>query len=113
MKPNAYLARQKIKKDNFMHSVERIIKQYMIDTLIITLHDTEGWGYDRLMRLMKNWDKTREEYRHALNPRNDAEADIAQAHIDSQMVRIINGKQDLIPWDERYPDLHEVKYGGK
>ena len=113
MKPNAYLARQRAQKNEFMHSVERIIKQFMIDTLEIALNETEGWGYDRIMRLMGNWEKTREEYSKALNPRGDAEADVAQAHIDRKLVRIINGKAELIPWEARYSDLREVKYREK
>ena len=30
---------------------QRLISQYMTDTLQMTLHHTEGWGYERIMRL--------------------------------------------------------------
>ena len=107
---NAYLAKQKAEKDAFMHSVERLVKQYMIDTLHITLNQTEGWGYDRIMRLTENWEKTREEFRQALNPLLDAEADVMQEHIDRIIQQIIDGKGPFYPWGDRYPDLRGVKY---
>lgn len=107
---NAYLAKQKAEKDAFMHRVECLVKQYMADTLQITLNQTEGWGFEHIMRLMDNWENTREEFRPALNPMHDAEADVYQEHIDRILTQIINGKMDLIPWRERYPDLKEVKY---
>ena len=112
MKKNAYLARQEEHKNNFMHSVEDIIRQYMVDTLQITLYLTEGWGYERQDRLMENWKKTREEFIVALNPR-DPECDVAQEHINRILEQIINGNQDLIPWEERYPALRGVKYKGR
>ena len=85
---NAYLARQQAQKDAFMHGVEHIIKQWMIDTLCITLNQTEGRGYERIMRLLEDWHKTREEFRPALNPLQDAEADVAQEHIERILKQI-------------------------
>lgn len=107
---NAYLARQQAQKDAFMHGVERIIKQWMIDTLCITLNQTEGRGYDRIMRLLEDWNKTREEFRSALNPLQDAEADVAQEYIERILKQIAGEKGQFYPWDERYPDLRKVKY---
>ena len=107
---NAYLAKQQAQKDAFMHCVERLVKQYMIDTLHITLNQTEGWGYERLVRLTENWEKTREEFRPALNPLRDAEADVAQEHVDRILKRIVGNKGPFYPWPTRYPDLKGVKY---
>lgn len=109
---NAYLAKQQAQKDAFMHSVEAIIKQWMIDTMQITLNQTEGFGYDRIMRLMENWQNTREEFRPALNPLQDVEADVAQEHVDRILKQIVNKKGPFYPWKERYPDLRGVKYRG-
>ena len=107
---NAYLAKQQAQKDAFMHSVEAIIKQWMVDTLQITLNQTEGWGYERIMRLMDNWEDTREQFRPALNPLKDAEADAEQEHIDRILKRIVGNKGPFYPWHTRYPDLKGVKY---
>lgn len=109
---NAYLARQQAQKDAFMHSVEAIIKQWMIDSLCITLNQTEGWGYERIMRLLENWHKTREEFRPALDPLRNAEADVAQEHVERLLKQIASDKGQFYPWDERYPDLKKVRYKG-
>lgn len=109
---NTWLERQAEAKNAIMHSTELLTKQYMLDTLCIAIHESEGWGYDRIMRLLDAWKDTREEYRLALCP-NDSEADVAQEHMDRMLVQIINGKQELIPFVERYPDLRGIKYGKK
>ena len=106
---NAYLMKQARAKNTLMHQTELLTKQYMVDTLQITLHQKFGWGFDRIMRLMDEWDATRDEYRPSLNPK-DPECDVCQDHIDRVLTQIIRGKMDLIPWEERYPDLKTVKY---
>lgn len=110
MKKNAYLERQKAAKKDFMNSVELIVKQYCIDTLTITLHEEYGWGYDRLMKLMEQWTENRKKYQEAINPDVYVESDVAQEHIDRIMVQIIRGKQELVPFAERYPTLKKIKY---
>lgn len=88
---------------------QRLISQYMIDTLQMTLHQTEGWGYDRIMRLTEAWEQTQREYTPALNS-NDPAADVMQEHMDRVMAQIINNKQDLKPFTERYHELRKVLY---
>ena len=39
------------------------------------------------------------------------EADVRQEHMDRVMAQIISGKQELIPFAERYPELKKVRYG--
>lgn len=107
---NAYLARKEAEKTAFMHDIESIVHQYDADTLMITLHEEFGWGYDRLMDLSKKWKQRQVEYREAVNPDKKNESDIQQARIDRMLVQIIRGKQKLIPFDERYPALRKIKY---
>ena len=40
-----------------VEATQRMISQYMIDTLQMTLHQTEGWGYERIMRLTEAWER--------------------------------------------------------
>lgn len=54
----------------------------------------------------------RKEYRPALDYKNPA-ADVCQEHMDRVMAQIISGKQELIPFAERYPELKKVTYGGR
>ena len=93
-----------------VEATQRLISQYMIDTLQMTLHQTEGWGYDRIMRLTEAWEQTQREYTPALNS-NDPAADVMQEHMDRVMAQIIGGKQDLKPFTERYHELRKVTYG--
>ena len=91
-------------------AAQRLTSQYMIDTLQMAIHQTEGWGYDRIMRLTEAWVQTQKEYTPALNS-NDPAADVMQEHMDRVMAQIINGKAELIPFPDRYPDLKKIKYG--
>lgn len=91
-------------------AARRVIAQYMIDTLQMTLHQTEDWGYDRIMRLTEAWQQTRDEYMPVLNSK-DPSADVMQEHMDRVMAQIISGRQDLMPFPERYNELKKVTYG--
>ena len=93
-----------------LDAAQRLISQYMIDTLQMTLHQTEGWGYERIMRLTEAWQQTQKEYTPALNS-NDPAADVMQEHMDRVLAQIINGKAELVPFPARYPDLKKIKYG--
>ena len=92
-----------------VEAAQRLISQYMIDTLQMTLHQTEGWGYDRIMRLTEAWEQTQREYTPALNS-NDPAEDVMQEHMDRVMIQIINNKQELRPFPERYHELRKVLY---
>ena len=61
------------------------------------------------MALMDQWKANRDKYQDAINP-DLVEADVAQAHVDRIMERIIRGKMELIPFEERYPTLKKIKY---
>lgn len=93
-----------------VEAAQRLISQYMIDTLQMTLHQTEGWGYERIMRLTEAWQQTQKEYMPALNS-SDPAADVMQEHMDRVMAQIIGGKQALRPFPERYHELRKVTYG--
>ena len=93
-------------------AAQRLTSQYMIDTLQMTLHQTEGWGYERIMRITHNWVAVQREYKPALDCRNPA-ADVCQEHMDRVLKEIIRDKAELIPHAERYKDLKKVTYGGR
>ena len=93
-----------------VEAAQLLISQYMMDTLQMALHESEGWGYDRIMRLESAWHKIRDQYAPAINPSNP-EADVYQEHMDRVLLEIINGKQELYPFEFRYPELKKIKYG--
>lgn len=111
-KQSGFLMKQQQIQNNVMRAAELLAKQYMMDTVQITLHKCSGWGYDRQMQFLKDWEKTRAEYRAALDPK-DPEADVAQEHLDRAISEILAGRCELIPFGERYPDLKKLSYEPK
>lgn len=76
----------------------------------VALHQTEGWGYDRIMRITHNWVAVQREYKPALDCRNP-EADVCQEHMDRVLAEIIRNRMILIRFPERYPHVKKIKYG--
>jgi hypothetical protein len=112
MKQSGLLKRQHDSNDRVMHVTEHIIEQFMTDTLQIAANRCAGLGlgYDRIMQLTAVWQEVQKEYRPALNPTKDKEADVAQDHMDNELKRIIRKKAVLIPFEERYPSVKRVRY---
>lgn len=109
-KQSGYLQRWENETNRLLQATMVITSQYDIDTLQIAIHQSEGWGYDRIMRLTEAWAEVRKEYRPALDYKNPA-ADVCQEHMDRVMAQIISGRQDLMPFPERYNELRKVTYG--
>ena len=38
------------------------------------------------------------------------EADVLRVHLDRELADILKGHQDLIPFEERYPEIKEIAY---
>lgn len=109
-KQSAYLQRREAELDATFNAGAAMAMQFAMDTLQMALHQTEGWGYDRIMRITHNWIAVQREYKPALDCRNP-EADVRQEHMDRVMAQIISGKQELRPFPERYHELRKVTYG--
>lgn len=108
-KQSGYLQRQEAQRGALLRSAEAMTRQFMMDTLQITMNKEFGWGFDRLMQLCLAWEKICKEYNPALRA-SDTESDVAQAHMDRALSRIVAGRMELIPFEERYPDLKTVVY---
>lgn len=50
-KQSAYLQRREAELDATFNAGAAMAMQFAMDTLQMALHQTEGWGYDRIMRL--------------------------------------------------------------
>lgn len=109
-KQSGYLQRREAELDATFNAGAAMAMQFAMDTLQMALHQTEGWGYDRIMRLTEAWQQTRDEYIPVLNSK-DPSADVMQEHMDRVMAQIISGRQDLMPFPERYNELRKVTYG--
>lgn len=111
-KQSGFLKRQYEQTEDLSIKVQLTTRQFMIDTLQIAIHETEGWGFDRIMRLSQAWERTRKEYHPAIDPR-DPLCDVKQEHMQRAFKDICKGHMNVIPIPERYPYLKEVSYEKK
>ena len=111
MKQSGFMAKQLAMRQVLIEASERVTQQLMMDTLQITLHEF-GWGYDRIMKLTKAWADAYNHYHDTLDVKN-VEADVLRVHLDRELADILKGRQDLIPFEERYPEIKEITYGSK
>ena len=108
MKQSGFMAKQLAMRQALIEATERVTQQLMMDTLQITLHEF-GWGYDRIMKLTKAWADAYNHYHDTLDVKN-VEADVLRVHLDRELADILKGNQDLIPFEERYPEIKEIAY---
>ena len=108
MKQSGFMAKQLAMRQALIEATERVTQQLMMDTLQITLHEF-GWGYDRIMKLTKAWADAYNHYHDTLDVKN-VEADALRVHLDRELADILKGHQDLIPFEERYPEIKEIAY---
>ena len=108
MKQSGFMAKQLAMRQALNDATERVTQQLMMDTLQITLHEF-GWGYDRIMKLTKAWADAYNHYHDTLDVKN-VEADALRVHLDRELADILKGHQDLIPFEERYPEIKEIAY---
>ena len=112
MKQSGFMAKQLAMRQAIIDATERVTQQLMMDTLQIVLHNELGFGYDRIMRITKAWGSEYNHYHDVFNVKH-AEADVLRVHLDRELADILKGHQDLIPFEDRYPEIKEITYGRK
>lgn len=65
-KQSAYLQRRDAQLDAVFWAGAAMAAQFAVDTLQMTMHQKEGWGYDRIMRVTHEWMETQREYRNSV-----------------------------------------------
>lgn len=98
-------------QENAMDMGVRLMQQFMEDTLEVTLH-RKGYGYKRVMDILDLWEEVRKEYKIAMYPSN-AEADVAQEHMDAEIQAICKDEMTIDPFPKRYPELKKITYEGR
>ena len=106
---NAYLQKRELERRIWVEAAQRSTEQFLADTLQMTMHQQYGWGYDRIVELCDKWQETIKEYSPCTNS-SDPECDVYREHMDRVLTQIIKGRQELVPWEERYPELNKVRY---
>ena len=87
------------------------MKQFMLDTMQMTLHD-DGLGFVRVMRLTERWGGKYSAYYKALG--SGPEADYLRFCMDRELKDLIKDHMEFYPFPDRYPEVKEIIYwGGK
>lgn len=113
MSKNGYLSRQKARDDAIKTAQTVTMTQYMIEIMTVTLNDPEymgndAFGYERIRRIADGMQKNYDTYFEALTL--GTEADYYRSKPDEALRRIIRGKEEFKPFEERYPYLPQIKY---
>ena len=107
MKQSGFLARQKAERQELLNAGMRIEKQFMLDTLQMSLHQL-GWGYKRIKELTDLWGEIYNDYHIALEGKN--ESDVWQERMDAHIRDIIKDQQEFFDFRSRYPDIRYHGY---
>lgn len=109
-KQSGFLKKQEQHKEELLQRGQKIIIQFMVDTLQMTMREEYGWGYDRIMTLNEKWRQKRMDYKEAIEPHN-AMSDVKQEHMQRVFKDICANKNiEPIPFEERYPYLTKIRY---
>lgn len=109
MPKNSLAARMSRQSDDMFNSGHRVGQQQIIDYLAIALNE-EGWGYDRIMRVITRVHDLNVEFFDSLNEKRCDDADVLQEHLDSLLREICKG-HDFMPFAERYPEIKHYVCG--
>ena len=102
MKRSGLLQRQDADMQNRLDVMQRTMKQYMLDTLLVTMHEDFGWGEERLKKLSDCYDQTFMTYAEMClaDAKTDKQIWFTQGKVDERLKKAC-GKY-FVPWDERY-----------
>lgn len=106
---NKYLQQMSETVDRTFNAGHRVGQQQIIDYLAIALNE-EGYGYERIMRVLTRVSALNEEFFDALNEKRCAEADVLQERLDALLREICKGR-DFMPFAERYPEIKHYVCG--
>lgn len=110
MKRSGLLQKRDALTQERLDVMQRTMKQYMLDTLLITMHEDFGWGYERLSRLAEKWGETYDRYFFALQSTD--ESDVWQERLDRATLAFL-GEHAFYPFPERYPEIKRLGYEPK
>lgn len=113
MKKSGYIQKQKQQCIEMMTAQKLTTAQFMIDLFTVTLNDpaymgSDAFGYDRIRRIIDGVRENYDAYFEAMTL--SQEADYYRAKLDEALQRIIRGKEDFQPFEQRYPYLPEIRY---
>ena len=103
-----YAQKQQALKDVLVRSGTLIGEQRALDIMEVALHRKWGWGFDRINALLDFMRELDEYYAPAFEV--SMESDVYQERLDNELMDIIKDRQELIPFDKRYPEVRQLGY---
>lgn len=103
-----YAQKQQALKRELVNVGIRFGEQRTLDLVEIALHRKWGWGYDRINDLLDFLRELDEYYASAWEM--TMESDVFQERLDNELRDIIKDKQELIPFEKRYPEVRQLGY---
>lgn len=94
-------------KDRGMTQGLMLGQQFTCDVMMVCLHQ-QGWGYDRIKRLLDDMEKQSDYYADAFI--TCMEQDVRQEQLDREIRDIVKDRQEFSPFAERYPEIKTVGY---
>lgn len=112
-KPSGYVLKQQAARKASSDMAEMTMKQFMIDTLMVTMHTRKGWAGKRLQELAFDWGKVFNDHYNACIAEHP-EADYLRDQLDRALQEAYRGSEiPFEPFEERYPCLQKVTYKGR
>lgn len=108
MKPSGYLVKRSAQEKATLDEMQRTIKQFMYDTLCVTLNEENEFGYKRLKKLEKDWNDRINYYWPALT--GGMESDVFQERLDRAIMKFMPEDATFYPFGERYPTIKQLGY---
>ena len=102
-----YAQKQQALKRELVNVGIRFGEQRTLDLMECALH-RKGWGYDRINGLLDLMRELDAYYAPAWEMR--MESDVYQVKLDNELRDIIKDKQELIPFEKRYPEVRQLGY---
>lgn len=102
-----YAQKQQALKRELVNVGIRFGEQRTLDLMEVALH-RKGWGYDRINALLDLMRELDSYYAPAWEMR--MESDVYQVKLDNELADILKDKQEMIPFEKRYPEVRQLGY---
>lgn len=104
---NSFFAKQQAIQRECVNQGIRHGQQYAIDIVEVALH-RQGWGYDRIKRLVDQVSEIADYYAPCMRP--CMEQDVFQERLDAELRDIVKDRQEFATFAQRYPLVINAGY---
>ena len=112
MKQSGYLAAERARRKALVEATQHIERQRMADSVQIAMRRL-GYSYAKIKAVMLEMQTVVDEFAGAYQGDVNPEADYLRVKLDEAIAEIVRGHQDMIPWEERYPELRSITSLGR